>query len=169
MTLRIDRIAALATLLCLPALPGLASTSPRQKVLIGLNAVGVVIEPFQAETATTGTLAEQLKAEIVARLQKAGIKVTDDVTAPYLCVTISTLAVDQKSWVLAAELTLREQVKLERAPGRSALATTWRVGGVPSIGQDTVATLRAAVLEQVDAFITDCTVANQKKASPHRK
>ena len=141
----------------------------RQKTLAGLSKVAVVIEPLRPDVADHVTSAAQLKADIQERLRKAGLQPTEDVGAPYVCVTVNSMKAGDKRWVFAIDVAFRDLVRLDRDATCSTLATTWKTGGLLALDEDNLAKLRDSVLAYVEEFALDYTASNTKMTPAHAK
>jgi hypothetical protein len=159
----------LAAFGCLAALGEGATPVLRQKALVGLSKVAVVIEPMHTDVASLVTPAAQLRTEVLERLRKAGLQPTDDTGAPYICVTVNSQKTGEKSWVFAIDVAFRDLVRLDRDATISAVATTWKRAGMLALDGSAVAKVHDSVLAFVEEFALDYTASNVKGTPAHAK
>ena len=167
MTRRLSLIMAFAAFCSAMSLSEGAAPVLRQRTLTGLSKVAVVIEPLRPDVADRVISAAQLKADVQERLRKAGLQPTENVGAPYVCVTVNSVKAGDKQWVFAIDVTFRDLVRLDRDTTCSTLATTWKTGGMLTLENDSLAKLRDSVLAYVEAFALDYTASNTKINPAH--
>lgn len=144
-----------------------APAAAQQKIFRGLTTMAVIIEPIGQDLTRRDVTVEKLKGEIEAKLKTAGIKITDDTSAPYLCLSIGIVQVSDRTWAVGIDLALRETVQLARDTSRSVFASTWKTGGLMKVDMDDLPKVRDYVLTYIDDFVADYLATNQKVPPAH--
>ncbi len=162
-------IAAATAALCLlgwAPRPALAVTPSEVRSLRGLPGVEVVVENPADEGRALGLSAEQLQADVQARLRESGVRVlTADDRAPgrpWLYVRVSVLksaSLPVVSYYVVAQL--RQDVTLDRNPDFRLGATTWDIGVGGLAGTSVfVGAVRDSALAVADRFSADFLTVN---------
>jgi hypothetical protein len=147
-----------------------ALDTPAERVTLdGLTRIHVVVDELPAEVERAGLSRAGLQADVENRLRAAGLRVLapdDALTAAgrptlHLRVEVVRPAALPERWVYSVDLTLRQQVWLERDRKISAPAITWsdhrQVGAVDARG---LATVRDVVRAKVEQFVTAWQTVN---------
>ncbi len=148
-------ILAAVSLLALSAWP--FDDSRSRATLRGITAVKVVVDLDDNIEAVGPTWADQIQADVEARLRKAGLIVT--LSAPaWLHIGIAThqISPDRPGYAHTIQTSFLQWVSLVRDSRVKTVATTWgieSVGWIPTFNSDTLSSFEDSVARQVDAFI----------------
>jgi hypothetical protein len=151
--------------ICLASL-GQAASLGELESLRHLKGVAVAVEKINPEVEKLGLKGDQIKAEVEARLQKAGIKKITEKDAftgnPWLYININAFeAMDGRLLIYAISVELIQNVRLVRAPLTSTSAVTWAVSQAGYTNRLQVDALQKVVDELIDRFIQNYSQANQ--------
>ena len=159
-----------ALVLSLLLLPGVShALTFKQKALVGLKGVEVLVEGMQPEAERLGLTRAQIQTDVELRLRKAGIRVLTEKERdetpgrPYLYVNVNTIFLQKTPAVVYGILVkLREWVTVDR--GLRTLGAIWETAGcIGTVGtQKIIKVIRDDVGDQVDEFINDYLAANPK-------
>jgi hypothetical protein len=146
--------------------------------LKGIKAVYIAVEDVDASIAATSLTKSQLLSDARLRLQKGGIRLAtheewlneDNIGDLNLAVILlkapdKLAGVDNSSRLVVynIQLDLQEVARLDRAPGKHIMATTYAVSNqIGLIGADAVARLSKTVGDSIDVFVKDYLAANPK-------
>lgn len=177
-------LAVVTGILCAPAL-GKIELSELDVTLLGqvnpalagLEQLYVVILPPDAEPNKDGLVREELKAKVVQRIVRAGIKIysgpirgsLNHLNVPLLRVYIDMLKLpNSQQYVFHIHTSLAKKVYLAKDYSRSIKANVWKVPPVMQAAsvENMPARVTDVVLEQVEAFITAYLVTNPKAGEP---
>jgi len=133
--------------------------------LHGLTEIIVVIERISPDIERQEISQSQIKFDVELRLRKAGINIlskAESISIPgYLVINIGIT--DLPGGVLySCELSLIQDVRLERNPSMLLQAITWSTGHSGIIGSEKIKNIRQHIGDSVDSFINDYLSVNQK-------
>lgn len=141
--------------------------SRSRATLRGITAVKVVVDLDDNIEAVGPTWADQIQADVEARLRKAGLIVT--LSAPaWLHIGIAThqISPDRSGYAHTIQISFLQWVSLMRDSRVSTLAVTWgieSVGWIPGFDSGTLQSFEDSVARQVDAFINVYFEQNAKR------
>ncbi len=138
-------------------------TKSERRSLAGRPAVAVVVEALAPELASSGVNVDQVKTDVELRLRRSGIRVTDEVGAPYLYVVITAVVPsEERLWAFSVNLYFYQLVAIARTK-ESTFASTWGTGGAFLLGRASLGTLRERVADYADRFVNDYLSVNPAK------
>jgi hypothetical protein len=144
-------------------------TERSRRALHGLKSVGVVIDGLRPEVEQSGLTTSAIQTDVEQKLQQAGIPVLDSdesskAGSAILEISVSVLTSSDGRWSYMITVGLDQDANLARDPSIfTALATTWQVGVLGTIGKQNVRSLRDVVKDLVDKFINAYFAVNPKK------
>jgi hypothetical protein len=158
-------ILAAVSLLALSAWP--FDDSRSRATLRGITAVKVVVDLDDNIEVVGPTWADQIQADVEARLRKAGLMVT--LSAPaWLHIGIAThqISPDRSGYAHTIQTSFLQSVSLMRDSRVTTLAATWSiesVGWIPGLDSATLQYFEDSVARQVDTFINVYFEQNAKR------
>ena len=158
--------AVLGLAICLASL-GQAASLGELESLRHLKGVAVAVEKINPEVEKLGLTRDQIKAEVEARLEKAGIKKITEKDAftgnPWLYININAFeAMDGRLLIYAISVELIQNVRLVRDPLTSTTAVTWAVNQAGYTNRLQAEALQKVVDELIDRFIQNYAQANRE-------
>lgn len=144
-------------------------TERSRRALRGLKGVGVVVDGLKPEVEQNGLTASAIQTDVELKLRQAGIPVLDSdesgkAGSAILEISVSVLTSSDGRSAYMITVGLDQDANLVRDPSIfTALATTWQVGVLGSIGRPNVRSLRDVVKDLVDKFINAYFAVNPKK------
>ncbi len=161
------RVMALVVALLL--LPGVShALTDKQKPLVGLKGVEVVVEGMDPEAERLGLTRDQLKTDVELRLRKAEVRVLtmEEVVKapgkPLLYVNVNT-ATKPGSPLCTYSIKVQLKTNAAVASGSKIPGVVWHTTGYGGTCKITnITRIRNVVGDQVDLFINDYLAANPK-------
>lgn len=149
----------------------------RKEILQGLEGVWVLVATIEPEVEKYGLTKKALQTDTELQLRQYGIKVLTREESlltpgqPCLFVTVSVITrEDIPTASVGITVELRETVLLLREPTRICIgASTWRRGGVVSVGVSKIKKIRGNVKDFVDRFINEYFAVNPKEIEAQSK
>ena len=140
----------------------LADDRPQDRATLrGIRDIRVRVERLQPDIEGHGLTRDELQTDVELRLRRNRVRVAEGASA-YLYVNLNTLRDSQLPLVFFSTMvSLNQPVTLARDPSVKAIATTWYLASVGSVGASKTQTLREAVAEEVDKFVNAYLAANQ--------
>jgi len=143
----------------------------RKEILQGLEGVWVLVATIEPEVERYGLTKKALQTDTELQLRQYGIKVLTREESlltpgqPCLFVTVSVITrEDIPTASVGITVELRETVLLLREPTRICIgASTWRRGGVVSVGVSKIKKIRGNAKDFVDRFINEYLAVNPKE------
>jgi hypothetical protein len=155
------------SLVMLLLLPGVShALTAKQKVLVGLKGVCVLVTDIYPKAESLGLSKDQIKTDVELRLRKAGVRVLtvkemhETPGAPDLLVTIVAY-IQSNLCAFSIQVDLRELVALAR--GFEVTGTIWEKSQLGLTPIDQIRFVREGLGDLVDEFINDYLAANPKK------
>lgn len=146
-------------LLCVLLLAQSGSTNSTQPLLKGLNKIVLSVSSLPSDWEVSGFTSERLKTDAEIRLRRAGIEITEDLSAdPLLIVSLDHFS-DGGSIVYMVMIRLSEDAVVPDR-GVRTLATTWSRASYGTVGRGRVDSLRGTISDKIDDFINDWLKAN---------
>ena len=149
-------------------LPGISTALTRkQKALVGLEGVQVVVEGPGPEAERLGLSKNQIKKDVERRLRKAGVRVLikqeqeETPGTPQLFVKIAASINKMGIFAYSISVDLIEFVTL--FTGEKAFVTVWEKGEAGSVRLNNINQIQPRINSLVDGFIKDYLTANPKK------
>ncbi len=134
--------------------------------LVGITAMGIVIEDLLPAVEQEGLTAGQIRHDVEQKLRAAGINIRhEDELAkipgmPYLYVNIFTFKDEEDLYAYHITLELKQMVALVRKPAVKQSVGTWKISGGGTVGARKLGNIRTFVAEYTDAFIKAYRAAN---------
>jgi len=159
-------LAAWALCLCVYlAIPGQAATLREDESLRHLKGVAVAVEKINPDLEKLGLKRDQVKQEVEARLERAGIKLLTEKDVftgkPWLYININAFeALEGRLLIFAISEELIQKVRLVRDPLISTTAVTWSASRAGYADRGQAGEINRVVGELVDRFIQDYSQAN---------
>ncbi len=156
-------LAFLGVFLCVGSVVPASAQSPSAKTLKGITTVHVAVEPL-APDAERLLKTDQLQADAELRLRQNGITVAGNAAGiPTLYVNVGAVKMSTTPvMVYSIHVNLFQLVIL--LSNESASASTWDVASMGFISSSEFGdTVRAAVRDLVDRFVTDYLSVNAKQ------
>ena len=162
----------LLALLSPMAIPAQAAGEKSSDTLKGISAMWVTVTGLSDEARQRGLSLEMLRTLVEKKVTSAGIKVVDSAQCrqlpgqPHLVVRV----IDQRRneldlYSMAVVVQLVQRVRLERSPKVMAMAETWGMTGVVSVGTSELSAVSNIILRYVDKFLGAHGQANQGNLS----
>lgn len=148
------------------------ATEVEKQSLAGLSGVRVMVEQIDLDAERDGLTRTGLQTDVELWLRQAGIRVLTEEEwkrtpgRPWLHLWVTTHKRVGLYGVYAysVQLQLYQRVRLDRAPSLIAIGATWVAkGGVGTVGETKLRTVRENVRDLVDQFINDYLAANPKR------
>ncbi len=147
------------------------ATTAEEEIFAGLPGVFVLVEALGDEIQQDGLRREQVQTDVEIRLMQSGIRVLGKERAftipgvPFLYLNVGTIKHGTDFYAVCVDLSLRERVRVTRKGKTfSVVGTTWRrasrVGMLSSAA--IVRSIREAVEDAVDEFVTEYRASNQQ-------
>lgn len=133
--------------------------------LRNIRELGVVIEGFPVELGLRMLYQRRLRAEVEARLARAGIEVLPEEEAiskglPYLYMNINLVKTDVGLYAFATRVCLKQTMLLPRQPSVELYTSTWEIGGVGTVGVNNPSSMLGSVMQHLDQFCEDHLAEN---------
>jgi len=141
----------------------------QRTTLRGLKGVYVLIEELNPDLEKDGLTGEQLLTDAELKLRKVGIEVlteeewlkTPDL--PYLYVNINGDKVKNTFYCLSIQVSLIQEIRLERNSFIKASSSTWQTSSVGGCNESVViSTVRDGLGDIINNFINDYLAENPK-------
>lgn len=100
-----------------------------------------------------------LKSSIEAKIRKAGINISTQ-QEPYLEIFVNAVKIDNSSFSYSIDVTLQQNIILERDKSIKLITSTWERGAVGSVGTARIDGISETVSRFVDEFVKDYLTAN---------
>jgi len=159
----------IATMILVLAQPCFSATADERDTLRGVEALNVLVTTRIGDEGAKrlGITKDQIQADTVATLTKAGIKVSKDVR-PYLLVSLSIISISHPTvdgilaYVYTAQIKFRQGAVID-STGMRASVTTWDETryGASTPTKNMNAQIRASIRTLVSEFAKDYQMANQ--------
>jgi hypothetical protein len=170
MTMKLSRVRSIPMLIAiiplLTAIRGVAyDDEASRKSLRGLVGAYVIVEPLPDEEKRDGLNAQDIRTDVELKLRLAGVKVLTEEEwyaapgHPFLYVNVNTKLHDGNLWVFSTEVSLEQDVLLERDQTRGLgvepaqkiskpfTASTWSTGIIGTVGKDKLSQVRGIIKE----------------------
>ena len=142
----------------------------RKDTLKGLQGVFVAVEAIKPEIEKYGLTKQQLQTDVELQLLQNGIKVLSEPKwfsmpgMPYLYVNVTAVISEGPQYVAySISLHLNQNTLLLRDITKGCVASTWHMNSIGSVGLSKITTIREAVKDHVDMFISDYLAVNPKR------
>ena len=135
--------------------------------LKGFPGIFVLVDKLQPDAELDGLSSSQIQTDVELRLKTAGVKVLtmEEMLKvpgmPTLFVDVNTLK-RQTSYLYSIEVSLQQNVRLDRDPTDLFIAPTWKIGAVGSVGATNIIQIGNGIRDEVDRFINAYLSVNQK-------
>lgn len=157
---------AVVALLVLLLLPGIShALTLKQKPLVGLKGVQVLVESLEPEAERLGLTNNQIKTDVELLLRKAGIRVLTQEEMentsgmPYLYVNVNTSI---GGGLIAYNISVELSEFVTLANGLQAFGVIWDTGRIGTVLTNNIRQIRDSIGDEVDNFINDYLAANPK-------
>jgi hypothetical protein len=159
-------LSAALALLMLLALPGVShALTLKQKTLVGLKGLGVIVEDINPEAERLGLTRNQIITDVELRLRKARIKVLTEKERietqgkPFLYVNVNT-NIGNDFCIYGISVKLDEDVTLTN--GKIVMGNIWEISSIGGVAIYNINHIRRDVGDLIDHFINDYLAANPR-------
>lgn len=160
------KVNAVVALIVFLLLPGISyALTDKQKALVGLKGVLVVVEDIRPQAEPLDLTIDQIQTDVELRLRKAGLRVLtvlemlETPGRPYLYVNVNPI-IWSGICACAIEVNLRETVMLAR--GLKTQGSIWDERSAGFVRKENIRQIRDRISDEVDKFINDYLAANPK-------
>jgi hypothetical protein len=138
--------------------------------MTGLKGVGISVEKIDLKAALGGLNEKKIRERVEGILKTAGIPVLSEShmqknpDAPYIYVTVNTYYNDRAVlYAFHVQVSLRQNVHLDRNASGPFLATTWQSGNIVGLlGEDKISTAADAIAKCATEFTIAYLKGNEK-------
>jgi hypothetical protein len=147
--------------------PALAQVLWGEKSLHGLKGIDIVVEDIGRFDPADGLSGKLVREDVERKLKSAGIKILSEAAgSPYLHVDINTWKEKDGTYLASLELSLKQEVKLERDPSIKLSAITWMESQlITEKAGELSKVLRGEVGRLVEKFVSDYKSENPSDAA----